>query len=103
MAAAARDPAELDFVLTPDTSGIEVRRRAEYDLYTRPADARIPLVVFVHGPVRGAQSIPSTLRSGPSPAVAGSSGTGSKIGRSGKGDRAHVPRRADADARPHPG
>jgi dienelactone hydrolase len=55
MAAAARDPAELDFVLTPDTSGIEVRRRAEYDLYTRPlAGARIPLVVFVHGPVRGA-------------------------------------------------
>jgi dienelactone hydrolase len=54
MAASRRDPAELDFVLTPDTAEIEVCRRDEYDLYTRPADPHSPLVVFVHGPVQGA-------------------------------------------------
>jgi hypothetical protein len=47
------DPAELDFVLEADTSGIEVRRRPGYDLYTRPATERPPLAVLVHGPVRG--------------------------------------------------
>jgi hypothetical protein len=58
MADSATDPAQLDFVLSPDTSGIEVHRRPEYDLYARRVDARLPLAVFVHGPVPGAGTRP---------------------------------------------
>ena len=58
MASTRPDPAQLEFVLAPDTSGIAVHRRADYDLYTRPPDTRMPLVVFVHGPVRGAGARP---------------------------------------------
>jgi dienelactone hydrolase len=47
------DPAELDFVLEADTSGIEVRCRPGYDLYARSATEPPPLAVLVHGPVRG--------------------------------------------------
>jgi hypothetical protein len=54
----ARDPAELEFVLTPDTSGVDVRRRGGYDLYVRPSEGRVPLVVLVHGPVPGAEVRP---------------------------------------------
>jgi acetyl esterase/lipase len=58
MTAATPDPAELDFVLSPDTSGIEVQRRDGYDLHLGPADALLPVVVFVHGPARGARTRP---------------------------------------------
>ena len=58
MPAATPEPAELDFVLSADTSGIEVRRRDAYDLHFRPTAARLPVIVFVHGPVRGAGARP---------------------------------------------
>jgi dienelactone hydrolase len=51
MEAAAPDPSELEFVLSPDAAGIELRRREDFDLYVRVE--RAPLVVLVHGPVRG--------------------------------------------------
>src|ERR671937_1599661 len=51
-AAPAPDPSQLEFVLSPDSSGVVVRRRDEYDLYLRPSGADAPLMVFVHGPVR---------------------------------------------------
>jgi acetyl esterase/lipase len=54
MAGAAPDPAELDFVLAPDIAGINVRRHDSYDLHARHAGVRVPVVVFVHGPVVGA-------------------------------------------------
>jgi dienelactone hydrolase len=53
MARSAPDPAQLDFVLSPDTSAVEVLCRASYDLYVRPVDRPVPLALFVHGPVRG--------------------------------------------------
>jgi len=53
MAGAASDPSQLEFVLNPDTSGVEVRRRAEYDLYLGSSGVEVPLIVVVHGPVRG--------------------------------------------------
>jgi predicted esterase len=53
---AAPDPSQLEFVLSPDAAAIELRRRGDYDLYVRREDA--PLVVFVHGPVRGSLARP---------------------------------------------
>jgi hypothetical protein len=49
----ASDPSQLEFVLNPDRTGIEVRRRAEYDLYLGSSGSEVPLIVYVHGPVRG--------------------------------------------------
>jgi hypothetical protein len=51
----APDPAQLPFVLDPDTSGIEVVRRPDYDLYRRGGQAA--LVVLVHGPVPAAAAV----------------------------------------------
>jgi len=48
------DPAALDFVLSPETAGIEIRRRERYDHHFRQASELQPVIVFVHGPVRGA-------------------------------------------------
>jgi dienelactone hydrolase len=58
VAASPFDPAELKFVLSPETSGVEVVSRASYDLYERPRDTPLPLVVFVHGPVVGTVARP---------------------------------------------
>ena len=56
MEGTAPDPSQLEFVLSPDVSTIEMRRRADYDLYVRRVPA--PLIVLVHGPVRGAITRP---------------------------------------------
>jgi hypothetical protein len=52
MAPSSSDPARLDFVLAPETSGIDVLCRASYDLYVNPLARPAPLAVFAHGPVR---------------------------------------------------
>ena len=53
MAGAPPNPAELDFVITPPTSGLEVHRRQGYDLHVRSSEAPVPLAVLVHGPIAG--------------------------------------------------
>jgi dienelactone hydrolase len=53
---AASDPSQLEFVLSPEATGIDLRSRADYDLYLGRECA--PLVVLVHGPVRGAVARP---------------------------------------------
>jgi hypothetical protein len=58
MEVSAFDPSQRDFVLSPDTSQVVVHRRADYDLYVRPSDTRVPLVVLVHGPVRDGSARP---------------------------------------------
>ena len=40
-------------MIDTDAAGIDVRRRSAYDLWVVPSDATVPLVVLVHGPVRG--------------------------------------------------
>lgn len=40
-------------MIDADAAGIDVRRRSPYDLWVVPSDAVVPLVVLVHGPVRG--------------------------------------------------
>ena len=46
-------PSEAEFVIATDAASFEVRRRSAYDLWIAPSDAVVPLVVLVHGPVRG--------------------------------------------------
>jgi dienelactone hydrolase len=55
---ATPDPSHLEFVLDPEAAGIDRRVRADYDLYLRGESAGAPLVVLVHGPVRGSGARP---------------------------------------------
>ncbi|HKI91380.1 MAG TPA: hypothetical protein VJ986_03670 [Gaiellaceae bacterium] len=53
MAGMPPHPAEAEFVIATDAAGFDVRRRSAYDLGIAASDAILPLVVLVHGPVRG--------------------------------------------------
>lgn len=46
-------PSEAAFVIATDGVGLEVRRRSAYDLWVAESDEVVPLVILVHGPVRG--------------------------------------------------
>jgi dienelactone hydrolase len=52
MAETPPHPSEAAFVFETDAVGLDVRRRSTYDLWVAPADAVVPLVIVVHGPVR---------------------------------------------------
>ena len=62
MTDASSDRAQLEFVLAPDTSGILVERRDAYDLHSRNPEAPLPVVAFVHGPVRAGEVRPRDWR-----------------------------------------